>query len=62
MNDDALLYMPIYMAHEFGHAAGLWHSPVASDAMTAHIASNTQNLNSNDKKAIKAIYDNHTSH
>ena len=37
-----LLYLPIYTAHEFGHAAGLWHSPGAGDAMTARIASNTQ--------------------
>lgn len=56
------LYMPIFMAHEFGHAAGLWHSTGASDAMNAGIAPNTQNLNSNDKKAMKALYDIHTAH
>ena len=59
---DSLLYLPIYMAHEFGHAAGLWHSPGSSDAMTARIASTTQNIGDNDKKAMKALYDNHTAH
>lgn len=57
-----LLYLPIYIAHEFGHAAGLWHSPGVSDAMTSRIASNTQNINSNDKSAMKALYDGHTAH
>ena len=61
-NDFRVLYMPIFMAHEFGHAAGLWHSPGASDVMTSSIASNTQNIHNNDKKAMKALYDNHTSH
>ena len=60
--DGGLLYMPIYMAHELGHAAGLWHSPGASDGMTANIASSTQKLNSNDKNAMKALYDNHRKH
>ena len=58
-----LLYMPVFMAHEFGHAAGLWHSPGStSDAMTARIKHDTENLNSNDKNAMKAIYEDHTSH
>lgn len=57
-----MLYMPIYIAHEFGHAAGLWHSPGTSDAMTATIASNTENPNDNDKKAMKALYNRHTAH
>lgn len=56
------LYMPIYMAHEFGHAAGLWHSSDPSDAMNARIGHNTQNLNDNDKKSMRALYGNHTSH
>ena len=63
MSDENLLYMPVFMAHEFGHAAGLWHSPGStSDAMTAKIKHDTENLNSNDKNAMKAIYEDHTSH
>ena len=56
------LYMPIYMAHEFGHAAGLWHSPDASDGMTARIAEDARNFNDNDKNAMKALYGDHTVH
>lgn len=59
-NEGDLLYLPIYMAHELGHAARLWHSPGASDAMAAQIGSKTQNINSNDKNAMKALYDGHT--
>ena len=61
---DRYIYLPVVMAHEFGHAAGLWHSPGASDVMTSRIASKTQNIHNNDKKAMKvqALYDNHTSH
>ena len=61
MSDESLLYMPIFMTHEFGHAAGLWHSPDSSDAMTAQIAQITKNLNDNDKNAMKAVYENHIS-
>ena len=50
------------MAHEFGHAAGLWHTSGTSDGMAANIVSTTQSIGSNDKKAMKAIYDNHTAH
>ena len=62
ITDDFYLYMPIFMAHEFGHAAGLWHSPGVSDGMNATIASDAENLNDNDKNAMKALYDDHTAH
>ena len=55
------LYMPIYMAHEFGHASGLWHTSSTSDGMAA-VPNERANVSDNDKKAMKAIYNNHTSH
>ncbi len=54
-------YMPTYMAHEFGHAAGLWHTPSDKDGMSA-VPNEMANLSSDDKKAMKAIYENHTAH
>ena len=63
VSEPTLLYMPIIMAHEFGHAAGLWHSPGTRDAMNRGVSTaNRQNLSSNDKNAMKAIYNNHTVH
>ena len=59
-NDDGLLYMPVFMAHEFGHAAGLWHSPGTSDAMSGP-PNEMANLSSNDTNAMRALYDNHSS-
>lgn len=56
-----ILYMPIYVAHEFGHTAGLWHADSDTDAMSTPPNEMT-NLATGDKKAMKAIYKNHTSH
>ncbi|MXY46633.1 MAG: matrixin family metalloprotease [Chloroflexi bacterium] len=61
-NPRQFLYMPILMAHEFGHAAGLWHSPGSSDAMFHAARTPRQNISGNDKNAMKAIYNHHAAH
>ena len=56
------LYMPVYMMHEFGHAAGLGHSPFSSDAMHGYIDKSVRAFSDNDDNALKSIYEYHTSH
>ena len=62
-NDVALVgdamtdYMPAVMMHEFGHTAGLGHSAWHQDVMG--YARDKSALSSNDKRAMKEIYESH---
>lgn len=58
------LYMPAYMAREFGHAAGLWHNESAAvdNAMIAEMSSSVLDVTNDDKEAMKSIYNDHTAH
>ena len=53
-------YMPGVMMHEFGHTAGLGHSVWHQDVM-GYPGDKTA-LSTNDKTAMRAIYQNHAAH
>ena len=42
--------------HEFGHALGLDHSPVANDVMYAYYNGTTQTVSSDDAAALSSVY------
>ena len=56
------LYMPVFMAHEFGHTAGLEHPATTKDAMSPNIDPKLQTLTDKDEKAMENAYNNHTAH
>ena len=53
-------YLPSTMMHEFGHSAGLGHSPVPIDVMG--FPADKRTLSSNDEDAMNANYTGHSSH
>ena len=55
------LYMPMIMTHEFGHTAGLGHTASNNDIMGAKPLKRST-LSDSDEKAMKALYNSHTSH
>lgn len=54
------LYMPVYMAHEFAHTAGLEHPATTDDAMSPFPTATA--LTDNDKKAMENTYNVHAAH
>ena len=60
------LHMPLILAHEFGHAAGLAHSSVSDNTMYKFVVgvppTGSNLLSSDDISALRRIYNVHRSH